>query len=148
MPFPISIDNKIVIKVKNVNISSEKYLINHIDDYLVALSFGYYSKTNNSLFFHKNDLTVLLRRKDFIDNGKIKIKITDDNIIIKIKSYTFIMFLVVLLISIPFFFVSQPQIDSMIPIFIFFWLFGMNYLTRFFAHKRLKKEIKTLIYNL
>jgi hypothetical protein len=148
MPFPFWSDNKIKFNIDEIGVSSEKYLINHIENYLATLDLGLVKKTDNKLIFHKGDLGNFLRRKDFIDNGMVKIIIRKDKLIVKIKSLTSGIFFFVSMFAMFVLFDNPQNPDYKTALIIFGWLFGMNYLMRFFAHKRLKREIKELILNL
>jgi len=146
MPFPLWITNKISLDIDELGISSEKYLINHIDDYLGKLDLILIKKTDNMLIFHYGIVVIPWKRGCLIGNGLIKITTSNDKVIIKIKSLTAGMFLIASVVSLFFIFDNPPIYEA--AIFFMCGLFGLNYIVRFVAHKFLKRDIKNLIMNL
>ena len=146
--FPLWIENKIRLDINEIEISSEKYLINQIENYLGGLDLRLIKKTDNKLIFYKGEFMHRWRRKDFINNGLIKIIIKDNYIIIKIKSLIAGAFLFCCLIAFAIYIDNPTKPAYWIIILVFVWLYGANYLIRFFAHRKLKREIKEIILNL
>ncbi len=148
MPFPITTGRKIEFKVEEIGISSEKLILNQIIEFLGGLGFGEISRTDNKLIFHKGDIFVLWRRKDFIDNGKVKVKIKNDRIIVKIKSLTVGMFLFASILSLFMLFDNPVEKNYTAAIWIFVILFGLNYIIRTVAVNNLVDDIKAHILKL
>lgn len=147
MPFPISINKKIVIKIDDINISSDRYLLNHIDNLLAKHGFRYIIKSDNSVLFHCIGYFDVTGLAYGVNNGWIRIKIKKDKIIIKLISFTFVFFVYLVVLVLVYFFTNPIIEDNEIAFFIGF-IFGINYLIRLVSVHNLKKEIRKLIYEL
>lgn len=148
MLFPLFVYNRIAINVSDVNITSEKYLINYIGSILENKGMGNWRKTEKSIFALKNDLMGLFRTKDLLDNIWIKVKVNNGKIIITMLSITFLMFIFASIISAFILFDDPTQLNYEQAIYVFLFLFGLNYIIRLIAHHDLKKEIEDKIRNL
>ena len=148
MLFPLFIYNRITINLSDVNITSEKYLINIIDSILENKGMGNWRKTEKSIFAHKNDLMFRFRTKDLINNIWIKVKIKNGKIKITLLSITILMFIFASIISIFILFDNPEQPNYEYAIYVFLFLFGFNYIIRLIAHHDIKKEIENKIRNL
>ncbi|MBI9056077.1 MAG: hypothetical protein JEY96_19810 [Bacteroidales bacterium] len=148
MPFPITTGRKLEFKVEDIGISSEKLLLKHIVKYLGGLGFGQISRTDNKLIFHKGGFMMLFRRKDFVDNGKVKVKIKNNRITVKIQSLTVGMFLFASIFSLFMLFDNPVEKNYPAAIWIFIVIFGLNYIIRAVAVNNLANDIEDLILKL
>jgi hypothetical protein len=103
MKFPFSITNSIVLNQKDYGISSEKFILRIIDEHMTQYGMELKKYPENEFYYYKLDPLNLLRTKDLIRNLSIKVKCTDDEIIVVLQTQTIVFFfLAILALFLPF----------------------------------------------
>ena len=140
MKFPFSISKTIKIEQKDYQISSEGYLLNHIEERLQLLNMGMRRISSSSLFLYKNDIIKGFRQKDLIDNLLVEVKFENTKIIIKLTSNTILLSVITLALLL--LFLVQQNENHVMPLFFpMFALWIFAYLIKSVMLYEIKKDL-------
>lgn len=155
MIFPITIAKSIVLKQSDFNISSEKYILSHIEDHMGQFGMVKKRYSNNELFYMKLDPFRLNRRKDHIGNISFTVNCNEEEIRIKLKTNTILILLpfVLLTVGVSLSLHSMPSTNinksfAWFLLFLDLMVFGWIFLIRILAINRFKNEIVTIMQTL
>jgi hypothetical protein len=144
--FPFSIINIRKYPIKDIGISSEKFLISKFIEHLQPLNFNISDSRDNSFIFHHRFYHLSKWQKQLrLGNGIVKVWVENEFIIFKIKSYFIWEFCYVLISSsIPIIF--ETNITSLkTGIFVFVLLFIPVFLLRYLSHKKLANDFNKIV---
>lgn len=137
MRFPFSLSRTIILDQKCYRITSEAYLLNHVEEYLEYLDMSA-TRIDNQLLLEKLDFIRGFRQKDFIRSLLVTIEIDSTHIRINLKTPTVILFLLGLI----------PVICSICGVFppstpllaVFIWL--INFIPKFIILSTVKSNLE------
>lgn len=141
MKFPFSISKRIIFNQPEQKITSERYLLNQVEDKLDNLDITIKRIGEDELFLQKTDFIRTLRKKDFLRNLSVKIKVDQSKIEIILVTETILIFIFgilpysLLLVPNENFSFTFPLIAS-----TFFW--GVGFLSKLLIIQEIKNDIE------
>jgi hypothetical protein len=147
MNFPLSIKKNIVLDRAELQVSSEKYIINHIAEYMTQFGMKEQRRAENELFYLNMIPIKTLDRKRFVRNLSIKVEVTSTQIIITIESAVILLFIATVLTFVTPFFLPAADGKIFIPILgSTFYL--INYSINVLIINSYKSEIEQVVRSL
>lgn len=86
MNFPFCVKSQLVIDQTEKLISSEKYVLNHIDQYMEQFDMRKKIMSDHQLFYSKGDFIKSFRTKDTLKTLLIEVKITSSSIQVTLET--------------------------------------------------------------
>lgn len=144
MKFPFSISKKIIFKQPEQIITSERYLLNQIEDKLEDLDMTITRHGEDELFLQKMDFIRTLRKRNFLKNLTVKIVADRSTIQIIFTTETILIFVFGLL-PYGFLLLEYSPFPFTFPFIASFFIWGVGYLSKYLIIQDLKKEIEHYI---
>lgn len=141
MKFPFSITRRITFKQPIQKITSERYLLNQIEDKLDDLDMAITRLGEDELFLQKNDIIKGQRKKDFLRNMRVKVKTDQSSIQIILTTETILIFIFGLL---PYglLFLENSPFPFTFPFIVSFFVWGVGYLSKLLVMQNIKFDIE------
>ena len=139
-----SLSRTIVLQQSDHHISSESYLLNHIEQQLEWLKMSVYRPNDNELFFQKTDFIRGLNVRTYLRNLRIIVDISSDEIRIQLETE---MIFITLFGLCPVVMASTgvlPPTFGLMGIVVF----GVGYLIKWIIIDNLKKDLLPLLESL
>jgi hypothetical protein len=134
--------------IDKIGISSSQYLINNFEDFLIKKGFVIVDKQESQMKFRHKYLGVgtfsLASRARF---GKITVKSDDENLEIELSYNNWVLLIVTLAMFIFLLIEGVGVIGNIIPVFplfVFLWIFGMNFIIRYYAQKKIMSYLEMI----
>lgn len=141
MKFPFYLSKKIVLQQPEQTISSEGYLLNHIEEKLDYLGMTMERSGQDELFLLRMNPLNTYQKKDFLRNLRVKVKTTDSTIEITLTSETI---LIAIAGAMPYLFLLIPNapIPWPVPVLVsaFFW--GAGYIGKWIVLDEVKSVLE------
>ena len=127
---------------------NSKEILDEIERWLIEERFNYVERKQHRILFHAMSGWVGLNIRSSLVSGIVKIKHQNEDLIITNGNW------MIFLVTVPFLIVlalassrysSFDKADIEIVWIAFSWLFGMNLVTRIYAHWSFKKRIKQMV---
>ncbi len=147
MIFPLSLKSRILISQEEFPITSEKYIINHISEYMTQFGMTEQRRAENELFYINMDPFKSLARRKFLRNLSIKVDVTDSQIVITLETAVFLLFLIGLTSLIIPFFLPPAEGKIFIPVLALSFI-AINYGIILIVLSLYKNELEHLVRSL
>jgi hypothetical protein len=143
-------------EVNGLGISSPKYLLNHIEEYLLDNNFNIIGKDDSSIEYRdSNYLISTWSLASRAKAGQIRIKVKDNIVSVELSFSNLDLIFLSLSVVIFYFYVLNNEYDSttktesaIILLIVLTFLFGGNFMSRYLANKSMLNQIDLLIKNL
>ncbi|NVK63842.1 MAG: hypothetical protein HWE22_04610 [Flavobacteriales bacterium] len=147
MIFPLSLKRHIVFSQDEFPISSEKYITNHIEEYMTQFGMMKNRRADNELFYLNMDPIKSMARRSLMRNLLIRVEVIDNKVKITLETAVILHFVISLLSFVVPLFLPPSDGKIFIPILVVS-LIGLNYGIIFIVLNTYKKEIRELVWSL
>ncbi len=147
MIFPLSLKRHIVLSQDEFPISSEKYITNHIEEYMTQFGMMKNRRADNELFYLNMDPIKSMARRSLMRNLLIRVEVIDNKVKITLETAVILHFVISLLSFVVPLFLPPSDGKIFIPILVVS-LIGLNYGIIFIVLNTYKKEIRELVWSL
>lgn len=147
MKFPFSISKRIIFKQPEQIITSERYLLNQIEDKLEDLDMTITRLGEDELFLQKNDIIKGQRKKDFLRNMHVKVETDQSTIQIILTTETILIFVFGLL---PYglLLLEYSPFPFTFPFIVSSFIWGVGYLSKLLVMQNIKYDIEQYLKNM
>jgi len=138
--FPFTIEKRIVLDRNEFPISSDGYVINHIEEYMDKYGMHKTRVGINELFYMNIDLTRSSARRKIIQSLSFKVSVTESDIVVTIEtSMIFVsLFSLIVLAASPF---LLPFPIVLAPLLVAIGFFSVIYLVQLSLLTTIKSEV-------
>lgn len=146
MKFPFSISKRIIFNQPEQIITSERYLLNQIEEKLENLDMTIIRLGENELFLQKNDLLKGHRKKDYLRNLRIKVETDQSTIQIILTTETILIFVFGLL-PFAFLLLENSPLPFTFPFIVSSFIWVVGYFSKLLIMQSIKNDIKYYLKN-
>jgi len=144
MKFPFSIAGTIVLNRADYGISSESYLLNHMEECLEQLNMSMDRLNDHELFLQKTDFIKGLNRKTYLKNLLVSVQIDQTRITIRLQTETILVFFFGAVLS---FVLTTEKFPRALGLFALFgWILG--YLIKWLVLSSVKHDLEQYLIQL
>ncbi len=147
MIFPLSLKRHIVLSQDEFPISSEKYITNHIEEYMTQFGMMENRRADNELFYLNMDPIKSMARRSLMRNLLIRVEVIDNKVKITLETAVILHFVISLLSFVVPLFLPPSDGKIFIPILVVS-MTGLNYGIILIVLNTYKKEIRELVWSL